>query len=517
MAPKKDAEKKEAEAPKKEVEKKEVEKKEVEKKEVGKKEVEKKEAAAGETSTEKPKKPDEAKFKKETDDITAQINAKRDEMQKLSQTIEKRNTGKEEYDEEKQRLYAAMNEIKGEQKALIDQKKTLNDMHRKEQKEEREAKRALADLAKGVENLTEEGIDKTIREKEYFMAVNSMTLKEEKEIMMQIKNHAVLLLQIREKEYFMAVNSMTLKEEKEIMQQIKKLKQQRPQAQKQQKEYEMMKAKCESANGIDNTASFTDQTAQLEAAIKEKKTAHEEFYEKIQKLKTDRDAKMDGFSDLIEKKKKLKAGIDELVNQRQQVKEQQRTEQKAFNQWEQGERKKRQLKMEEERKTWEAKMEAENAKWELEQPNPYLAETTLLEQTLDWCKNQLPKSEEAEEEEKKDIAAPDGVRVLVGKKERDTEMYFAATKKKALKKKGGDKAKATSIKHTAETLGIFDKQKVKAPMTTDDIPALQTELQKKLDGYMAKVKKWEGERAAKLDAAKNAEDAQATTSTGAEE
>lgn len=73
MAPKKDAEKKEAEAPKKEVEK--------------------KEAAAGETSTEKPKKPDEAKFKKETDDITAQINAKRDEMQKLSQTIEKRNTG----------------------------------------------------------------------------------------------------------------------------------------------------------------------------------------------------------------------------------------------------------------------------------------------------------------------------------------------------------------------------------------------------------------------------------------
>ena len=51
-------------------------------------------------------------------------------------------------------------------------------------------------------------------------------------------------------------------------------------------------------------------------------------------------------------------------------------------------------------------MEAENAKWELEQPNPYLAETTLLEQTLDWCKNQLPKSEETKEEEKKDIAAP---------------------------------------------------------------------------------------------------------------
>lgn len=44
-------------------------------------------------------------------------------------------SGKEEYDEEKQRLYAAMNEIKGEQKALIDQKKSLNDMHRKEQKE----------------------------------------------------------------------------------------------------------------------------------------------------------------------------------------------------------------------------------------------------------------------------------------------------------------------------------------------------------------------------------------------
>ncbi|CAD7949915.1 unnamed protein product [Amoebophrya sp. A120] len=432
----------------------------------------------------KPPKPDDAAFKKRTDEVSAEIDAKKADMKKLTDKISGRNEGKEAYDEQKQALYNSMNSVKSEQQALIAQKKALQDQKRNTEKEEREAKRQLSALEKDVAHLTEEGIDNEIKKIEYTMATRSMSLKEEKE----------------------------------YMQQIKKLKAQRPQAQKQQKEYEAMKAKVDSGAQVDHNATFADQLTQLEAAIKEKKSSHEDFYEQIQKLKQDRDSKMSGVSELIAKKKQLAEDVQELVANRNAIHEEKRAMQKTFNQWEQAERKKRQQKIEAERKEWEAKAEAERAKWELEQPNPYLNETTLLEQTLDYCKNLLPKSEEAKAEEKKEVNAPDGVRVLMSKKDRDTEMYFEATKKKSLKKKGGDKAKATAIKHTAETFAIFDQLKVKAPMTTEHIPALMDQLNGQLASYMEKVKVWEAERAAKLEAAKNAEaDAQATTSTNADE
>ena len=34
----------------------------------------------------------------------------------------------------------------------------------------------------------------------------------------------------------------------------------------------------------------------------------------------------------------------------------------------------------------QAQWEADQAKRELEKPNPFLNETTLLQQTIDWCK-----------------------------------------------------------------------------------------------------------------------------------
>ena len=72
-----------------------------------------------------------------------------------------------------------------------------------------------------------------------------------------------------------------------------------------------------------------------------------------------------------------------------------------------------------------AEWEKEKTLRELEKPNPYLAEMTLLEQTIEYCKQQLGGNEkEVEEEEEIEHTQPDGARVLVSKKDRDTEMYI---------------------------------------------------------------------------------------------
>merc|ERR1712110_1258395 len=100
--------------------------------------------------------------------------------------------------------------------------------------------------------------------------------------------------------------------------------------------------------------------------------------------------------------------------------------------------------------------------------------------------------------EKKEIKhdLPKGAEVMVAKGERE-EFYLEPTAKKKGKSKqkkeeGSDKAKP--IKHNAETFQLFDKLKLDAPITTDDVPALLEKLDAKLVDFNDKVKNWERDR-----------------------
>lgn len=73
----------------------------------------------------------------------------------------------------------------------------------------------------------------------------------------------------------------------------------------------------------------------------------------------------------------------------------------------------------------------------------------------------------------KAVTAPDSsMTVLMKKEDREEEFYFAPTKKKTQNK--GNKVKKTdtkAIKHNVETFQLFEKLKIDAPITTDDLPA----------------------------------------------
>jgi len=90
----------------------------------------------------------------------------------------------------------------------------------------------------------------------------------------------------------------------------------------------------------------------------------------------------------------------------------------------------------------------------------------------------------------------DGEEILISKENRDEEFYFMPTKgkKSKSKNKGGAAPKGKSIKHNAETFQLFDKLKLDAPLTTDDVPALLEKLEAQLEEYKGKVKEWEEKR-----------------------
>merc|ERR1719221_1693939 len=130
---------------------------------------------------------------------------------------------------------------------------------------------------------------------------------------------------------------------------------------------------------------------------------------------------------------------------------------------------------------------------------PYVAEITLLEQTILFCKSLVQEKGPVQKEEKKETthSNPDGTEILLQKDNREEEWYFAPTaaKKKAKSKnKSPAEGKAKPIKHNAETFKLFDSLKLSAPITTEDVPATLEKLEAQLESYQEKVKAWEKNR-----------------------
>merc|ERR1712110_1113562 len=89
-----------------------------------------------------------------------------------------------------------------------------------------------------------------------------------------------------------------------------------------------------------------------------------------------------------------------------------------------------------------------------------------------------------------------GGEMLVSKEDREKEYYYEPTArgKKSKTKAKKDEGSSKPIKHNAETFQLFDKLKLDAPITTDDVPALLEKLEVKLVDFNNKVKKWEEQR-----------------------
>lgn len=413
-----------------------------------------------------PQKPEDAAYNARIAEIDAKIDGKKTEMQKLQVVINQRSVGKEAYEEQRTALYDQMTAIKTERSALAEQRKALRDNEKQLKEKARSAERGLKDLLRSSESMNEEALTDKIAGIEYKLSISTMSLKEEKA----------------------------------MLQEMKKLRALKPQAQKITRELETARAAAASGEHSTDATTVGEQMTNLTERINKLEGESQVAWEKIQALKEERKKQTSGVEKELEKKDKLKNEIDVFWAEKKGIFGELKAAKDAYFQFQRAEREAKSKRWEAERAKQDAEWESERAKSELEKPNPFLSEVTIVAQTLDWCKIQLGEKDEVAEAEKKDLdhVNPEGSKILISKKDRDMDMYIVPKGKK-LRKKGGDKVKSSAIKHTADTFQVFEELKLTPPTSTEQIPALQEKLEKMLADVNKKIADWEEERKKKVE------------------
>jgi len=298
-------------------------------------------------------------------------------------------------------------------------------------------------------------------------------------------------------EFKLWTESISLKEEKKYLQEIAELKRNRPKV-----------GQVQSLEDNLNTGRDSGETKaelnKIGADMFQLREQRREISKQLKDLLDSRSGFMDGVTEFQKKRQDLNEQIKDKIDEKNKVRDEQREEERKYNEHRDAERAKRAERMKEERERYESEREQANRHKRAEKldQQPYLDQMTLIEQTISFCKSLVPDKgpEVKEEKEKKDLNVVEGAEVLVKKEDRE-EFYFAPTGKS--KKKSGKKAKgegaAKPIRHNAETFRLFDKLKIEAPITTDDVPSRLEQLEQQLEDYRQKVEAWEKTREQKKE------------------
>lgn len=389
-----------------------------------------------------------------------EIDALKEDQAKLKVQIEKAQSGKDEYQSERTLMWEKLKAIDVDKKALKEKKDALLNHF----KSQNEAKKSLSKLGREANTMNEEKIDEAIRRLESKMTTTTMSLKETKLAMAEIK----------------------------------KFKAQRPEAAKKAQEFEDQKAKNEAADVVPEGVDKETQLADVKEAIKKLTEEHNKQYTEITAHQGKRSEKMEGSKELIDKKTALREQINEIVAKKDAIWTEYKEKSKLFNVWEKEQRmermKKQQAVWEAEKAVWAAK----DAERELEQPSPYIEKFIKVDQAIQFCKDLLPKAKEEETvAEKKELTQlVEGATILCKKSDRDA--FFSVVPKKKNLRKQNTKVKSNAIKHTGDTLSTFKDLGVVAPVTTLELPATLELLEVQLKDLEEKTAAWETDRKAKI-------------------
>merc|ERR1712028_29136 len=255
---------------------------------------------------------------------------------------------------------------------------------------------------------------------------------------------------IREIEDVMHHSSINLKEEKKMMLEIAQLKKNKPEVTKFKEMDQKIATNRELNSG--NNSTLKEQLDSLNEVMnvhrERKKALNAEFTEIIQ----ERDAQMGNSQEMYGQRDELNGKVKEYIQERNELRDAFRQDERKYYEFQRELKNLRWEKQREERERNEKEWQQERRKRDAEKldDQPFVSETTLLEQTIKFCKTFQPK----EVEEKAEVKAivrdnkQDEV-VLMDKSKRDEEFYYAPTRKgKASKAKNKNKeGSAKPIKH----------------------------------------------------------------------
>lgn len=422
---------------------------------------EKKEVDADEAKIPEVQQPDKKAFDDKLEKLQKKIDDAQAELKKVKEQIGDKSQGNNEFQSKRSELLAQVTAEKEKIDAYMAKKEEIRGQMGLKSTEDTKAKNELKDMKKklGYTDIAE--IDKRIAAIEHQMTHESLTLKEEKKMMLEIAQ----------------------------------LKKNKPQV----KEYNSLVEKTNIDRELNKSG---DLKAQLDI-INEEMLVHRErkkvLNEQFSELLKERDAQMGNSKEMYELRDELNLKVKEYIQERNTLRDEFRQDERKYYEYQKELKNLRWEKQQAEREERQKEWDKEKRKREAEKldDQPFVMETTLLEQTIKFCKSFQPK----EAEEKKEVAATvfdnkkDEV-VLVDKSKREEEFYYAPTRKgKASKAKGKkDGGSAKPIKHNAETFKLFATLKIEAPITTDDIPACLEKLEAEMESYQEKIKDWEKNR-----------------------
>lgn len=424
----------------------------------GKAKAKAKKAEVVEPDVEKVEQPD----RQALDDALAKISDKIGELQNkqaaLSTKIAERSGGKDGFMTKKSELRGKLDELSEKINKLMERKGGLQTAIGDKRQEGMEMRSQLNKMKKTIGFKSEADIDERIASLEFKMWTDTISLKEEKEMLKEMQE---------------------LRKNRPKVSQVNKME--------------------DSLQNHDTGRSYKEQIEVCNQQIMVFREAKKQVQEEFSQLMEGRKEQLGDLPKIYEQRDELGKQIQELIKERNVVKDEFRQKEREYNAYRNELRNARMEKVAEERSAREAEFaKARRLKMaEKLDTQPHIQEITLIEQTMLFCKNLVASKGPEKEEEKKEIAHdnPEGTQVLAKKEDRE-EFYFVPTAKKKKGKNKSAKADSASkaIKHNAATFGLFDSLKLDAPITTDDIPATLEKLEAKLTEYQEKVKEWELQR-----------------------
>lgn len=421
--------------------------------------------------------PDKGEYDLALDGIRKDIESYQKEMQDLNRQISAKSTGKEEFIRRKEEMKAKLDEYQ----EIIDkhdtEKRRIWDVIKKQQDQQRQARNDLKDMRKKLPHENLEDIDKAIAEIEYKMWTETLTLKAEKQYLMQIQQ----------------------------------LKASKPEIAK------YAKKELNSQGDDGNVGKLKESLNKINAMITEARSAKKVQQDQYKRLMEQRQKAMADMPDLFNQRDALNKKIGEKIGQRKAVQEVWNQKNREYHAHQAEQRAVKYEKQRAERLTRQADNEKRKVlrQVEADEEQPFLAETTLIEQVLAYCNGLIATKQQDVAKEAADVkhVNPEGSLVLASKKQREEEeMFFKGKgKKKDIRKQKAeakanqkDDSKDSKIKHTLASIDIFSSLKLTPPVTTADVPPLIDQLNEKLAGYKEKVKEWENEKEERAKAAEEA-------------
>lgn len=396
-------------------------------------------------------KPDEKLYRDRIQAETAAIEDLKARINELQQKISAVIGGREEYNMEKQNRQARLDALQKQIDELEEKRKVLFEKIQSKQKEGAEMKQSATDLRRKIGFSSVEDID-----------------------------HKIAAL-----ERSMMTSTLSLKEEKQLLEEIKRLKNSKPLLSKYQ-------ALEQSASSLEDTSVVPLRTMldDIRTKLLELRTQKREESMKYKELLERRQKATAPGREMIEERERLSKGMSQHFANRREIQAELTREMQKHQAYMQQVKRERGLKMREERERRNLENERYQLTRDLERVEcelPYEAECLLLTQTIQYLQKIIEEpGNNTSEKEKTEENDANLAGALLPKSQRK-EVYFYAPKQKG--KHGKDhekkKEKPKTLKYDVGTLAYFEQCGLTAPVTIDDVPACLEKLDAKLQGYKA--------------------------------